>query len=907
MTSLDRWARIQALFKDAIELDPPQRAELLSRACEGDAEMRREVESLLAADREAGSFLERPAIAGFGADERDFDGMVGSRIGAYRIVREIGRGGMGAVYLAARTDDAYHKDVALKVLKRGMDSEFFITRFRQEREILARFEHPNIARLIDGGTTPDGLPYLVMEYVDGVPLDRYCAEHRLDVRRRLVLFLNVCSAVEYAHRRLVVHRDLKPAHALVTADGTPKLLDFGIAKLLDPAGADWDAARTAASITMLTPEYASPEQIRGEPATTATDVYALGVLLFRLLTGSRPYRLSGGGREELARAICEQEPARPSDAVSGAHVGESSAHSLRALRRRLRGDLDTIVLKAIRKEPERRYGSAEQLGADITRHLSGVPVLARPDTLTYRAGRFVSRHRAAVAAAALVIVTMVGGAVSTLMQARIARAERAKAEHHFNDVRALANTFIFEIHDAIVKLPGSTPARALIAKKALTYLDSLAEDAAGDAALQRELADGYLRLGDVQGNFFSANLGDTAGALASYRKALAIEQQILGTNPGDRAALRLEANTYRALGEVLWGTGDWTQALEVHRRALAIRERLASAPAADAEMRADVASSYVAIADVLHKIGRLDESVETYRRARAQFAALATGAAERRMRRAVAVTDYKLAGTLDMAGDAAAAIEILRGAVAESERLAAAEPSSAEAKRDVALMSSQFGELLLDNGDVHGGAAIQTRTTAIWQALSAADPTNAQARADLALAHARLGRALARSGNVAQALAAYRASIATFAAALAQGPADVETRLYSIVPHYGLGELLENRGDANAALASYVSALAIWNRLPDEQHTNPELKPVIARLYAKLASRSASDAANGRSRAQQIDGWRRARESFQRGLELWAEVRKAGVLARRDAAEPDRIASEIARCDAALAKLGAAP
>ncbi len=904
MTSRARWARIQDLFQQALELPAPARAVFLEGACGGDAEMQREVESLLAADGRAGDFLEQPAIALVPGG--DIDEASGRRIGAYRLVREIGRGGMGAVFLAVRDDDTYRKEVAIKLLKRGMDTDFFVSRFRHERQILARLEHPNIARLLDGGTTDERLPFLVMEYVDGLPLDRYCEQHRLSIAARLKLFVSVCTAVEYAHQHLVIHRDLKPAQVLVTPDGTPKLLDFGIAKLLDST--EGDAQRTAPGVAMMTPEYASPEQIRGEPATTATDVYALGVLLFRLLTGGQPYRLATESHAELAWAICEQMPSKPSEIVTVAQVAPTSSPSLHRLRRRLAGDLDTIVIKALRKEPERRYGSVQQLAADLTRHLSGVPVLARPDTLSYRAGRFVSRHRAAAAAAAVAAVTLAAGLTATWLQARVVRAERAKAEHRFNEVRALAHSFMFDFHDAIVKLPGSTPARELIVKKGLVYLDSLSSDAADDPSLQRELAQGYLRLGHVQGNVFWPNLGDTAGALASYRKALAIEQALLAADHDDTETLHVEANTYRALGEVTWGAGDWPAALEMNRRALDIRKRLAAESSAGPQSRLELADSYVGIGDVERKTGDLAGAIGAYRRGRALFAAVSSDQAPNRpMRRAVIVTDYKIAGALELAGDVGAAIGVFRSALQDAEALAAVDRTDGQAKRDVAMIASGLGEALIDAGDVRGALGQCRRVTAMFEELAASDPLNAQARSDLVVARARLGQALARAGEVDEAITVDREAIAGFKAAVGAAPGDAETRLYSIIPQYGLGELLEQRSRANAAFARYSQALAIWNGLPADQRVNSELTPLVAHLYGKLGARSAREASRATSVSTRVERWHEAHAWYARSLEMWSEVGKNRRLAQSEVGEPARIAGEVGRCKAELRKLGAAP
>jgi serine/threonine protein kinase len=375
----ERWQRVKELFDAALERERATRVSFLAQAAADDPSLADEVLGLLDSDEKASAFLStspRPEYRNLASSE-PVSVPVGRHIGPYRVMGEIGQGGMGAVYRAVRDDDQYQKQVAIKLVRGGMDSEFVIERFKAERQILANLEHANIARLIDGGTTEEGWPYFSMEYVEGQPIDQYCASRSLSTRQRLELFLTVCSAVQYAHQRLVIHRDLKPRNILVTEDGVPKLLDFGIAKLL---GAEAGQGATLTGLPMLTPEYASPEQVKGEGITTASDVYSLGMLLYELLARKRAYEIKTRSLEEIARMVCLAEPEQP------------SAVAPRALSRQLAGDLDTIVLRAVRKESVRRYPSVQELSEDIRRHLVGLPVLARGDTLSYRAGKFVRRH-----------------------------------------------------------------------------------------------------------------------------------------------------------------------------------------------------------------------------------------------------------------------------------------------------------------------------------------------------------------------------------------------------------------------------------------------------------------------------------------------------------------------------------
>ncbi|HEX8283653.1 MAG TPA: serine/threonine-protein kinase [Pyrinomonadaceae bacterium] len=456
----EEWKKVEEVLDAALELEPRERRRFLDAACDGAPALRREVESLLACEGPADGFLDAPALA-FSADFFDdddaADGRAGQTVGRYRLIREIGRGGMGTVFLAERADGEFEQQVALKVVRRGFADTELARRFRHERRILASLNHPNIARLLDGGVSEEGEPFLAMEYVEGVRVDAYADARRLGTRERLELFRQVCAAVQYAHQNLVIHRDLKPSNILVTADGTPKLLDFGIAKLLDAEG-DGAGAHTVTELGVMTPEYASPEQVRGESVTTASDVYSLGVVLYELLAGRRPYRVRSRKPGEAARAICEQEPERPSAASrtvetngassnvsrSNSSASNGSASNGSASTRpsvppsQLRGDLDNIVLMAMRKEPARRYASVAQLSEDIRRHIDGLPVVARKDTFKYRAAKFVKRNKAAATAAALVVLTLVGGIVAVAWQARVAKEQARVAAQERDKARVEA-------------------------------------------------------------------------------------------------------------------------------------------------------------------------------------------------------------------------------------------------------------------------------------------------------------------------------------------------------------------------------------------------------------------------------------------------------------------------------------
>ncbi len=418
----ERLSRIRRIYETAIEMTPKAREELIHRECATDADLRQEVERLITVRENLPQWLADPALGPVGPVLEEIANaarsMEGRELRGYKVIRQIGGGGMGSVYLAERADGAYVKQVAIKfVSAENNNSSQILERFRLERQILASLDHPNIARLIDAGNTEEGTPYFVMEFVDGQPIHQWCDRHKLNIVQRLELFRTVCAAVQYAHQRLVVHRDLKPGNILVTADGTVKLLDFGIAKLLDAAPTE-ESAPTLTMLPLMTPEYASPEQAKGEAITTLTDVYSLGVVLYELLTGHRPYNVRSAAAHEIVRVISEEEPTSPSDVVSTTDSGggrqtitpEAVSRvregDLNKLRKSLRGDLDAIVLTTLRKEPARRYSSVEALGADLRRHLEHRPVAAKPDDPWYRASRFIRRNAAGTMAVALVVILL---------------------------------------------------------------------------------------------------------------------------------------------------------------------------------------------------------------------------------------------------------------------------------------------------------------------------------------------------------------------------------------------------------------------------------------------------------------------------------------------------------------------
>ncbi len=831
----ERWREAQRIFHEARERPPEERRSFVARAAADDTELAAEVVSLLAADEAAGGFLEVPA---------EPPEPPRTRAGPWRIVREIGHGGMGTVYLGERADGPFRKTVAVKIVRRGMDTEAVLRRFRQERQILAGLEHPNIARLLDGGNTDDGLPYLVMEHVEGEPLTAWCARRSLDVPARLTLFRTVSSAVQFAHQNLVVHRDLKPGNILVTADGTPKLLDFGVAKLLNTDLAGGTRDLTVAGGGAFTPEYASPEQIRGERITTASDVWSLGVILYELLAGVRPFAPAAAAPGEIAKAVLEEEPAKPSAAALG--TGRAAAFGGGSLRlsRRLEGDLDTIVLKALRKEPERRYASAEQLAEDLRRHLDGLPVKARRDTFTYRTGKLLARHRTLAAAMALVLFALVGGILATARQARIARAERARADRRLEDVRKLAGSFLFEFHDAIASLPGSTPARELVVRRALEYLGTLAKEASGDPVAERDLADAYERLAEVQGGGSGPNLGDTKGAIASERASLAI-REALAAPPGAGARERESlAVAHGLLSKLFLKSWDLEQAREEGRKAVALLEEIGRTESSPRELLR-LGGTYHNLGLLEDLLGRRPEALAALGKSTAAYAAaVAAKPGDTDARRGLALATFETASVFSHSGDSAAARTEGEKAVAIYEALLAGDPANARVKMDLAMALHDVGEYATALTDIPGAEAQHRRALGLVEEIAAADPRDARAQVAIAYCANGLGEALAKSGDAARSVALHARAARVSESVLAADPANGYARR-------NLATALELAGDALS------------------------LRPGSPRPSAALA---------------EARGW------YVRALDAWLSMDRDRKLQGEDAASPDRIRKAIARC-----------
>jgi eukaryotic-like serine/threonine-protein kinase len=933
----ERWQKVKETLATVLEVPASARAACLEQVTAGDDSLRQEVEILLNQQDQMNSqfmgetSLGKAAAAVFIADSSS---TAGRRVGAYKILERIGVGGMGEVYRAVRADGQYAKEVAVKLVRGGFDSGSVNERFRNERQILASLDHPNIARLLDGGTADDGMPYIVMELIEGERIDIFCDRNRLTVADRLRLFRQVCSAVQYAHRRLVIHRDIKPSNILVTKDGSPKLLDFGIAKILTPV----NDAETAFTVTQaMTPEYASPEQIRGYAITTATDVYSLGVVLYQLLTGRSPYQGHTRAPHELAQAVCETEPVRPSSSVlktephsSGDstsadqdfadHIGENTPAKLQ---RRLAGDLDNIVLMALRKEPERRYSSAEQLADDLNRHMEGLPVAADPGSWTYRAFKFARRNKVGMAASLAVLLALTVGVMLTAREARIARQQaeiaeknRKRAEKRFDDVRKLSDSLIFDVHDAIQNLPGSTPARKLLLDRALEYLDSVSQDAAGDHDLERELAKGYQKLAVVQGSAVESNLGEVEAGIKSDRKAfalfenvakanpnnmqdqlnvammhrilsfsalndatgqreleqaIAITDRVLQTAPNNPVALSESAVQQQDVAFMLDAAGDRARAIDAYRRNYEIKLGLWQSDPKPKEHVHGMGISLVMLGEALAHMGSRDEGSKLIAEGIGFYKILIKEFNGINEQRELIISQQKGADILLMNGDAAGALAIYQKAQGALEVLAKPDPANTMLQIDLANMHYYEGRSLTLLGRYGEASRSLQQAIADFEKTRDAAIASDEYSRGMAGIYVWMGDISVRQSNLPLALQHFQHAIAMFGADKGD-PLDDDERCEMATGLVRTGEVYLRLGNPHEASAAFQKALDIMNPAVAKQHEDVPALYVISEAQAGKCQAAQVEARSAQNSEERLRLTNEARIAYQSSSETWGQI-----------------------------------
>lgn len=823
MTETD-WQKVKEIVYAALDKTPAERPAFLSEACGADSALREEVESLLASHKTEEDFIEIPVFA-LSSLFKPVEPSTDKLFGPYKIVSEIGRGGMGVVFLAERADGEFKHRVALKIVRQTILDLEAERRFRRERQILASMQHPNIAQLLDGGVSEAGEPYLAMEYIAGADLLEFVEKQNLDEEKRLRLFLKICSAVAYAHRNLIVHRDIKPSNIIVTKEGEPKLLDFGLAKMLDESLDKADTTRT--EFRALTPAYASPEQQRGGNVTTISDIYSLGIVFYELIKNSR---FSDRGKNYLTD--------KPET------------------------DLDAIILTALDEQPERRYQTVEAFAADVERFLTKKPVKARPNTFAYRAEKFIKRNKYAVAAAALIFLTLTGGVVATLWQARIAEAEKVRAEaekvraeKRFGEVRQLANSLMFEIHDSVKNLQGSTPTRQLIVSRALEYLDSLAQEASDDANLQIELATAYEKIGDIQGNPYSANLGDTVGAMNSYRKAVAILENLKGAQATNEARMAF-GRSYRALGDIEGVEGENAQSIDYYRRSLAIFEQLASNSPQDTAIQDEYARAFETLGDGLDRMENTEsERLESYRKN----------------------------------------LEIRQKLVMQA-------PNDAKFRRGLALAFMKFGT----SSDENKSEAVESLRKAIQilEDLSGSNPDDAHARREVAFAYFKLGSVFIEAKDFAAALVPLRQALSIRQELVTGDPRNNQALFDSAIAYGALSEALTDHGDVSEAIKNASEAREILEKLSADDSENNVYRRNLGLSYEKLAQAHERAGSNEKLvSAEREKNWISARAWYQKTRQVFVELRQHDALQPRDEGRIEQLDSQMMVCQEALNRL----
>ena len=817
--SAARWKRVKEVFDHALNLPRGELTRFLDDACGTDAELRQEVISLIAALGEAGAFLE-DAVVNLGSPRTS----AGRQIGPYHLESLLGRGGMGEVYLSTREVDGYQMPVALKLIRHSAVTPGALRRFRMERQILARLHHPGITQLLDGGITDDGLPYLVTEYVEGTPIDKSEPAREFPLVRRLEDFLAICDAVSYAHRQLVVHGDLKPGNILLRDSGGIKLLDFGISRLIQTSEDTTEQKPGGTTQPAMTPAWTSPEQLRGEPAGIPSDIYSLGRVLYFLLTWEHALPMEHLSPMQYYERLRQETPLRPSH---------------RSGDRKLEGDLDNIALKALEFEPAERYQSVEALAEDVRAHLSSRPIAARAHTWTYRTHKFIRRNRLVVLATAAVAIALLAGIGIALWQARIARLNYERAERRFQDVRRLANSFMFEMDDAIARLPGATAVRGTMVRNALQYLDSLAQESTGDESLQADLANAYEKVGDVQGRPGALNLGGTAASLQSYRKSEGIRRALLQSAHNDSERDRREealANTLMRISSILRATGDGQQALEADRTALEMRRRLLERKPEDVTRQRNVASSLTASS-----------------------------------------------ASLSMLGAFRGVLELRREGLHIYEELAHRNPSSDDDQQGLALAHTRMASILLHEKDQKGAVKHYRESLRIQTAIHAAHAGQAQYQMALALAHSNLGNALRVSGDPKAALAEFAESVRLYEPLVNADPNEVRARTLLATVRFREAKAWSDLGDTVRAGRMMRAVLEERRLLAERNPANAGARGEVAETFGALGDVAL--------RARHVP---EAIQHYETALGLLAQLRKEGRSNAADREEADRIRARLA-------------
>ncbi len=739
----ERWKEIEEHFHKVLELNSEERETYLAKLAESYPGLASSVEQLITSHFASEEFLKTSFFD-------DIISFPNERIGPWKVVKNIGKGGMSTVYLAERADGRLSRQVAIKFLHGLAPGREMYRRMKSEQEILASLNHKYICRLLDAGIQENGRPYFIMEYVDGVPIDKWCTTQKLSISQRLRLFIQVCEAVSYAHQRLIVHRDIKPSNILVDTQGVVKLLDFGIAKII---GDEQTAtSNTIAGKNVMTPEFASPEQFHNQAVTTATDVYALGLLLYLLMTDSLPFNLQNKSPYEIGKTITETEPQKASEKVSGFSSASPTSQTTslgnltdRQAVKHLRGDLDNIISKALRKDPQQRYQSAEHFKTDILNYIENKPVTARPESFVYQTKKFIQRHKASVTTALLTVFLLIGSALFSLWQAAEAESQRDIAKQRAEDVRRLASSLIFDLHDSVANLPGSTPVRELIFDEALNYLDQLAQTENADHRLLLDLATAYRKIGDVQGNPTNKNLGKPSEALRSYQKGLASVRAVLEEDSTHVRGREVLANIYEKTGDVQATLGDPDSALENKTKSLGIYKSLADQFPDDPDRQLAHSISLIKLGDLtgnpnFSNLNDRQEALRLYKSAESVLLPVySSNPGNTAYIKYMGIVYERMGSVYESEDLLEAAIWCFEESMKLRQKLAENEPMNTEAIRNEAIAYEKMGDVYKHSEELEKSLTHYMEAFRLFAWLADTDPQNSQARQSLAISHIHLG------------------------------------------------------------------------------------------------------------------------------------------------------------------------
>ncbi|MBX7174185.1 MAG: protein kinase [Pyrinomonadaceae bacterium] len=830
------YERVKEIFSVALDFPADERQAFLDKKCP-DEIIRREVESLLAANSEAEDFLNNVSAVQLIHDSYNHnEKIIGQKIDKYLIKKEIGRGGMGVVYLAERED--FQQQTALKVIKRGMDSDAILERFARERQILASLNHPFIARLLDGGTTGEGLPFFVMEYVEGISLDEYCQKNDLGEKEKLELFRKICVAVIFAHQKLVVHRDLKPSNIIVTPDGTPKLLDFGIAKLLNST----DANETQTNQRVLTPAYASPEQIRGETVSTATDVYSLGLNLQKVLdTGM---------------------------------TGE----------RKLSGDLQAILTTALHPEITRRYGSVENFSEDLRRYLEGLPISARKDSLGYRTGKFLKRNAVIVSALTIIFLLLIGGILLVWRQGKIAEQERERAERRAENLRKLSSSFAIELHDAILNLPGSLAARKLLLTRAVEQLDTLAAESEGNPQLQDELAQGYYNLSELP----NINLADVEQNL---NKGVAIYQKLLSAEPKNVEYRQQLAKGFTLQANLQKVRGDTSGALSFLEKSSAILESVMADEPENFEGRAQLRDVDFDLASILLTMGRGQESLEIIRKSRILGEELIkAGKINDDFEQMLIGLHFEECKSLTYLGDYKTSLELLRADLEFVSKKAAAHPNDTRFRYELWAYHRGLALTLERNGDYQAALENLQASLELMQNLLKLSPDDVGYQRNTSFTHLAIGQFFVHQNQGEKALPHLRQAVEMSEKIFAKDEEKGET-LEDLARIYGnLGQALIKVGQPEEGLKDLRRSIVFYQKALQKDPENA----IFRRDFAETLEQTGIVLQKSPNSYER----REAGEVLAQSSQIWQDLQAKGILSFADKEQPEIAAQNLSQFEA---------